>query len=165
MARTPTSPETLTQAIATLEVLPKDDLRRRWQEHYGTPPPKRLGRDLLLRGVSHAVQAKVEGGLEPALKRRLRRMAQDLKEQGDSALAIRPPVKPGTRLIRQWNGGTHEVTVLETGYVWRGQRYPSLSRIAREITGTRWSGPAFFGLTAPRGAPRHRTARGDKADA
>ena len=54
--------------------------------------------------------------------------------------------KPGTRLVRVWKGETHEVTILEGGLEWHGQRFNSLSKIAREITGTRWSGPAFFGL-------------------
>jgi hypothetical protein len=62
------------------------------------------------------------------------------------ALVIAPRIKLGTRLVRQWQGETHEVTLLDSGYAYRGQRYASLSEIARFITGTRWSGPLFFGL-------------------
>ena len=60
-----------------------------------------------------------------------------------------PSLKPGTRLIREWKGDMHEVEVRETGFLWQGERYASLSRIARLITGTRWSGPVFFGLKTP----------------
>ena len=66
-----------------------------------------------------------------------------LREKPESG---KPNLKPGTRLIREWEGEAHEVTVLEKGFRWRGQKYASLSPIAREITGTRWSGPRFFGL-------------------
>lgn len=70
-------------------------------------------------------------------------------------MATMSPVKPGTRLIREWQGETHEVMVLEDSFVWKGKAYSSLSRIARDITGTRWSGPAFFGLK-----DRGRSGRG-----
>ena len=129
-----------------LETLSKDDLRDHWHRYYGNPPPKRLGADLLLRGVAYAVQAEARGGLKPALRRKLKRLARDLTQNGGAAPIVRLSYKPGTRLVRVWKGETHEVTILEGDFEWHGQRFDSLSKIAREITGTRWSGPAFFGL-------------------
>ncbi len=146
MARAKLSPATLAEAISELETLSKDDLRDYWHRYYGNSAPKRLGADLLLRGVAYAVQAEVVGGLKPALKRKLKRLARNLSQYGGSTPNARLSYKPGTRLVRVWKGETHEVTILEGDFAWRGRRFDSLSRIAREITGTRWSGPAFFGL-------------------
>jgi len=76
---------------------------------------------------------------------KLRQLARDF-ERKPSASATMRRIKPGTRIIREWDGDTHEVTVVRDGYSYRGQHYDSLSAIARKITGTRWSGPVFFGL-------------------
>ncbi len=146
MASAKLSPAALAEAVAMLETLSKDDLRDHWHRYYGNPPPKRLGADLLLRGVAYAVQAEARGGLKPALRRKLKRLARDLTQNGGAAPIVRLSYKPGTRLVRVWKGETHEVTILEGDFEWHGQRFDSLSKIAREITGTRWSGPAFFGL-------------------
>ena len=146
MARAKPSPAALAEAISMLESLSKDELRDNWHRYYGNPAPKRLGADLLLRGVAYAVQAEARGGLKPALRRKLKRLARDLAQNGGSVANARLSYKPGTRLVRVWQGETHEVTILEGDFAWRGRRFDSLSRIAREITGTRWSGPAFFGL-------------------
>jgi len=146
MARARLSPAALAEAISMLETLSKDDLRDHWHRYYGNPAPKRLGTDLLLRAVAYAVQAEARGGLKPALRRKLKRLARDLTQNGGSVANARLGYKPGTRLVRVWQGETHEVTILEEDFAWRGRRFDSLSRIAREITGTRWSGPAFFGL-------------------
>ncbi len=136
--------------VAALETLSKDNLKDKWTTLYGTVPPKRMGRDLLMRGVAHRIQEQAQGGPCRALKRRLSALVKELHQTGDVTIADRPPVKPGTRLIRDWQGETHEVTVREDGFIWRGARYRSLSQIARAITGTRWSGPAFFGLKQSR---------------
>ena len=146
MARARLSPAALAEAISMLETLSKDDLRDHWHRYYGNLAPKRLGVDLLLRAVAYAVQAEARGGLKPALRRKLKRLARDLTQNGGSVANARLSYKPGTRLVRVWQGETHEVTILEEDFAWRGRRFDSLSRIAREITGTRWSGPAFFGL-------------------
>ena len=121
-------------------------LRARWQKLYGSEAPKRIGRDLLIRAIAYRMQEEAQGGPKPALRRRLKKMAKDLKTQGDRAITSQPRIKPGTRLLREWKGETHSVTALEEGFEFQGARYKSLSEIAREITGTRWSGPAFFGL-------------------
>jgi hypothetical protein len=92
------------------------------------------------------------GGLRPEPQRQLRRIAQQLKETGGATIRARPELTPGTRLLRQWQGRTYEVLVLDDGFFWQGTRYRSLSAIARQITGTAWSGPLFFGLKPHRSA-------------
>src|SRR5206468_814524 len=94
------------------------------------------------------------GGLRPEPQRQLRQIAQELKQTGGVAKRFRPQPKPGTRLIREWQGRTHEVLVLDDGFSWQGAQYRSLSAIARKITGTAWSGPLFFGLKQNRSASR-----------
>jgi hypothetical protein len=136
----------LDAALVELETLSKENLWERYRQHYEQLPPPRLRRELALRAVAHRIQEEARGGPDPALRRRLARPAEELRRTGRIAVGARPPVKPGTRLLREWNGGTHCVTVTHDGFEYRGARYRSLSKIARTITGTRWSGPAFFGL-------------------
>ncbi len=93
------------------------------------------------KAIAYGVQVKAFGGLSARMLRALRAAA---KANGGPAL-IKPP-SCGTRLVREWNGALHEVEVLEDGYLWRGEQTRSLSAIARAITGTKWSGPRFFGL-------------------
>jgi hypothetical protein len=138
--------------IAVLRDLEIGALKERFAEDFGAPPPRRLGKELMIRAIAHRIQERAEGGLRPALLRRLCKLAKELQQTGVIRLDDRRPVKPGTRLIRDWRGATHEVTVTKDGFIYRDQQYVSLSRIAREITGTRWSGPAFFGLKARSGA-------------
>ena len=85
-----------------------------------------------------------------SLQRQLRQIALELQQTG--RLRIHPELKPGTRLMREWRGQSHEVLVLDAGFSWQGTRYRSLSAIARKITGTAWSGPLFFGLRSNRSA-------------
>ncbi len=95
-----------------------------------------------------------------AQKRRLAGIAEELRKNGDLSAGPAIRLKPGLRLVREWRGETHTVLVLEDGFEWNGQRRCSLSAIAREITGTRWSGPLFFGLK-PRPMPFSGEARAD----
>jgi hypothetical protein len=131
-----------TREIAGLADLSRDALVERWIGLFGTEPPKRLTKDLLARGIAYEIQARALGGLTPAEKKELIALAA-----GQSGDAL-PKSKAGVRLYRSWQGITHEVLVLETGYSWRGNNYASLSEVARAITGTRWSGPRFFGVAA-----------------
>lgn len=140
-------------AITNLESLSKEELGRRFRQLHGREAPKYMRRALLLRAVAQRLQENAQGGPDPALRRRLGRLADELGRTGRIALPARPPVKPGTRLLREWQGETHSVTVMEDGFLYRGERHRSLSEIARAITGTRWSGPAFFGLRGGRTAP------------
>jgi hypothetical protein len=102
---------------------------------------------LLRRVIAYRIQEDLAGGPNRALKQRVKRLAEDLRK-GRSVSSPHPAIqiKPGTRLLRDWRGHTHSVTVTEGGFRYRDKTYQSLSVIAREITGTRWPGPAFFGL-------------------
>jgi hypothetical protein len=127
-------------------LVPVATLRRLWEQAHGTPPPKGLGRDLLARGISWKEQEKLHGGMPPALKRELDRLAKQLDQSGDLDVERQLILKSGTRLVREWQGRTCHVTVLPDGFLFEDRRYASLSQIARTVTGTKWSGPRFFGL-------------------
>jgi Protein of unknown function (DUF2924) len=94
------------------------------------------------------------GGLHPQPQRQLRQIARQFKQTGQATIRARPELKPGTRLMREWQGRTYDVLVLDDGFSWQNTRYRSLSAIARKITGTAWSGPLFFGLRSNRAATR-----------
>lgn len=134
------------QAIADLRVQLRSELIGAFAELYKTSPPKRISHDLLVRAISFRLQEKAYGGHHAGVRRRLRSLAEELRRTGTIEIKGATSVKPGTRLLREWQGTIHEVTVGDDGFVYRDQRYRSLSQIARTITGTRWSGPAFFGL-------------------
>jgi hypothetical protein len=104
------------------------------------------------------------GGLRPEPQRQLRQIAQDLKQTGEAAKRFRPQLKPGTRLMREWQGRTYEVVVLDDGFFWHGAQHRSLSALARKITGTAWSGPLFFGLKQTRSAGRRSSPALRRAD-
>ncbi len=138
--------DSLARRLAELESASTAELRARWERAFKRPAPRRISRDLLLRALTYHVQEQAEGGLSKATRRRLAKLAG---LNGENREPISPPIlqlKPGSRLIREWRGEVHRVTVLEEGFDWRGNRYASLSQIARAITGARWSGPLFFGL-------------------
>ena len=137
--------ENLFGDLAALPGLPLNDLKERWQALYGGPPPARLGRNLMMRGIAYRMQEQALGGLGPATRRRMARAAEEIGA-GRAPSPAPTAIKPGTRLLREWQGVVHEVIVLENGAQYRGETWTSLSAVAREITGTRWSGPLFFGL-------------------
>ena len=143
-------PETKEQAhtdeIAALSKMPHADLRFTWRRLYRAYPPKFLNRDLLELGVAWKIQERAFGGHSATTKRQLVELAKTIEDKSDIAKARRAALRPGSRLIREWRGETHEVLVTEDGYLWRDKSWRSLSVIAREMTGTRWSGPRFFGL-------------------
>ncbi|MGE0652275.1 MAG: DUF2924 domain-containing protein [Alphaproteobacteria bacterium] len=144
-----------TDAIAGLDALTRAGLGVRFEELFGRPAPKGMSSPPLRRIVAYRLQEISAGGPNRALKQRLKRLAEDLRK-GRSVSSPQPAIriKPGTRLLRDWQGHTHSVTVTEGGFQYRDRTYRSLSVIAREITGTRWSGPAFFGLRdRKRGTP------------
>ena len=121
-------------------------MRGEWRQFYRAEPPKKISHDLLELAVAWKLQEQVLGGPSASVRRQLGALAQEITARGDlaKARAIRP--RPGARLIREWQGETHEVLVVDGAFRWRGRHWRSLSAIAREITGTRWSGPRFFGL-------------------
>ena len=135
--------------VAKLDI---GELREEWRFLYKTDASPHLGRELLIRAVAYRTQEVALGGLRPEPQRQLRQIAQELKQTGEAAKRFRPQLKPGTRLMREWQGRTYEVVVLDDGFSWQGTQYRSLSAIARKITGTAWSGPLFFGLKQNRSA-------------
>jgi len=148
-ARQEGAADTLAGDLAALPDLPLDALKDRWQALYGAPPPSRLGRALMVRAIAYRMQEQALGGLEPAIRRRLAQAAEDAAA-GRVPSAIPSAIKPGTRLLREWQGVIHEAILLEDGVQYHGKTWASLSAVAREITGTRWSGPLFFGLKGRR---------------
>ena len=132
--------------VVALEQLTYAQLQSEWRRLYRSHPPKKISRDLLELAIAWKLQEKALGGLSAPAKRQLMILAQALSNGGDIAKPRTVTMKRGARLVREWNGETHDVLVLNDGFRWRGQHWPSLSAIARAITGTRWSGPRFFGL-------------------
>ena len=149
MARRSLSPTTplsrtpqLVEAHASL-----DELRREWRRLYGDEPP-RISRDLLVLGVAYRLQEIEHGGLGKATLRKLRTLAKTLRATGRVGPTPSLSLKPGARLVREWRGHAHTVSVTQDGFEYAGTNYPSLTKIARKITGAHWSGPRFFGLPA-----------------
>lgn len=126
--------ERITNEVRALEALDLHCLRDEWRKRYGEPPKMR-SRELLARLLAWRIQADAFGGLDAAT---IRLLKSDRRPP--------PPLAPGTRLCRDWQGRRHEVDVLEQGFRYGGADYRSLSQIARTITGTRWNGLRFFGL-------------------
>jgi hypothetical protein len=142
------------EAISRLPELDLSDLRQQWRALYKAEPSPHLSRELLVAAVAYRMQEIAFGGLRPAPQRQLRHFAQQLKIGGQIRIHARPDLAPGTRLVREWQGRSYEVIALADGFSWRSTHYRSLSAIAREITGTPWSGPLFFGLKHNRSAPQ-----------
>ena len=140
------------EAGLTVDQLDPVRIREQWVEVTRTPPPRYVSRTLLTRMLADRIQAAKYGGISAELKRRLLKIAGAIKK--GEAIPDLPArkLKPGTVLVRDWQGARHQVMVLDAGFAFDGQTYGSLSEIARRITGTRWSGPAFFGLNAGRKA-------------
>ena len=137
--------ESLADDLARLPNLDRSELTKKWRELYRTEPPARIGTVFLCHALAYRMQEQVLGGLKSATQRYLTKVAGEVAD-GQKMTAPPTVVKPGTRLLREWHGVTHEVVVLEDGVMFKGKRYQSLSEVARAITGTRWSGPLFFGL-------------------
>lgn len=137
--------------VADLAAMDRVGLARLWSVHLGGSVPHNMSQGQQRRFVAYALQASASGGLPPAAVARLDRIAAGRER------AATPTLQPGGRYLRQWNGTTHVVDVVKDGYLWNGGHHKSLSAISRAITGTRWSGPRFFGLTgqsAPTGDSR-----------
>lgn len=126
------------RGIAVLEAMSSAALRAEWQRVTGTPAP-RISPSLLRLALAHEWQARARGGLSRPTQQKLAQLA--------AAKTHTSEAKPGMRLVREWNGSAHVVTIGEDRIIrWDGREWRSLSEVARAITGTRWSGPAFFGL-------------------
>ena len=138
------------------------DLRNEWVRLYRSRPPCGLSRDLPKLGVAWKLQERALGGLSATTRRQLGDLARTMEAKTDLAKARTVSLRPGARLIREWNGETHEVLVVEDGLMWQGKTWCSLSVIAREMTGAQWSGPRFFGVGRAKAA---RPVGDDDADA
>jgi DUF2924 family protein len=139
-------PEKLADDLKDLTLRTERELRDSWRSLYRTEPPNKIDRSLLIQGVGYRIQENALGGLKSATRRLLMRAAENVAAGGDIRVNSNRTAKPGTVLVRDWGGVTHQVAVQEHGLLFRGKRYGSLSEIARVITGSRWSGPLFFGL-------------------
>jgi hypothetical protein len=143
--------ETLEAEIARLDGLGLQELRQVWCRRLG-PPPQHISTELTRRRLAYELQVKVYGGLKPQTRRRLKQFYKAFKADRYHTPSSNLGLKPGLVLTREWNGIDHRVTVQEKGFKYRGEPYGSLSQVARRITGSRWSGPAFFGLKRRREA-------------
>jgi hypothetical protein len=124
------------------------ELKALWRSFFKSPPPRVGRKEFFVRILAYEIQRRANGDLSKSSVKALRNFegdSQSAKTSGSSD----PDLRAGTRLVREWGGVTHEVMVMERGYAYRGRSYSSLSEIARNITGARWSGPRFFGLRLP----------------
>jgi hypothetical protein len=127
--------------VREIEAMDRTALIAAWEQVFAIPVPKRLSIPFLRRFIAFEVQTRQATGLPKGFVSKLG------KAMREGASAKSPALKPGGRLIREWNGVTHIVEVCDEGFMWRGERYRSLSPIACAITGAHWSGPRFFGLS------------------
>lgn len=152
------SAETIPQRLALLKSSSIAELKQLWQELYHSEPPHRISRELLTRAVAYRIQEQVYGGLKRSTRRLLIRLANEAR----SGRPLKPEpagAQPGTVLMREWHGVTHEVRVLDRDVLYKRKRYRSLTEVAQLITGAHWNGPQFFGL---RGARKEEASHGSK---
>ena len=143
----PTEMEAVENKIAVLHGMTARELRATWRALHSGEPMAPSSRDLMIREIAYKMQERAHGGLAPAIKRRLRALAKEIEADGAAgAVALAPLLKAGTRLVREWGGKTRIVITLDDGFEYEGERYRSLTEIARRITGAHWSGPRFFGM-------------------
>jgi hypothetical protein len=136
----------LSDRLAVLPTLCLGDLRLEWRRLFRADPP-RLSRDIMMRAIAYRLQEVGHGGPSKATRRRLVSLTAEFEADGRIAPLAKPKIKPGSRLVREWHGRTHTVSVTDDGFEFQGKTYRSLTKIARDITGAQWSGPRFFGLT------------------
>ena len=133
--------------VAALKTLPIPQLKQQWRDLFESEPPP-YNRRFLEHRLAYRIQELAYGGLKPETVKRLEALAKQFDETDPKKRRIKSDPRPiaGTRLIREWQGVEHTVTVLDDGYEWQGRRYKNLSPIANAITGSRWNGWVFFGL-------------------
>ena len=142
----------LEQQLEQLDGMSPAELRSAWRDAFRQPAPD-ITPDLLARGLAYRIQERQQGGLPAPVRREIARIARCAARSGAFE---RPPeirLKPGTRLVREWNGRTLNVMVCADGFELEGRQYASLTQIAHDVTGTRWSGPRFFGLKRSKAPP------------
>lgn len=127
-------------SLPEIEAMDRPALCVAWGCLFQIPVPKGLSQPFLRRFIAFEVQAREGGGLPKGFMKNLQRQVRQTTSRADPGPAL------GGRLLREWNGVTHVVDVVDDGYRWNNATYRSLSAVARAITGARWSGPRFFGL-------------------
>ncbi len=156
----PRNPTMIADLVNSIPALSRGDPIDKWSEHYDNTAPKAISTRLLVYAIAYAVQIECHGGLSRRSEKELLRLAESTGPRHPSQSfknnpisthrnsSARPRAAPrlGTRFVREWNGKSHVVEVVDKGFVWQGKTYRSLSAIASTITGSRWSGPRFFGL-------------------
>jgi len=139
-------PDPVEKRLAALPIMNKGTLCDLWKQFFHSAPSSELRRDLMIPILSYRIQEQAFGSLSARAQERLRQLSRAFENSRDPSTASAPRIRPGTRLVRQWGNQVHLVNVQTDGYEYQGNRYRSLSEIARLITGTRWSGPLFFGI-------------------
>ncbi len=157
-----TDVERVEQQLAELEGKNIVELREVWVERFGGRAPAFQSKDILRRLIAWKIQEKAFGGLDPETKSRLGRMKAAYLAGKPIAPSPSVGLSPGTILSREWKGIVHRVLVLEGGFEHEGKRYGTLTKLARAITGTRWSGPRFFGLDEGQSVARVLKGRKNK---
>ena len=137
------------EQLERLERMSRGELQEFWKEHFGGDEPETRAVKLLRRQIVWKLQENEHGGVKVSTHRRLLEMAKSFDKDVNYNPKSRPTPQSGTTLTRNWKGTIHTVKVQPDGFIYKGQHYKGLSKIAREITGTRWSGPLFFGLRKP----------------
>ena len=132
--------------LAALATMSPAQLRGEWLQLFGSAASP-VGHKLLALAIAHRLQEKAKGGLSAKLTREIETMVRQLGKGEEVKASASATLRPGTQLVREWRGTTHRVMILDDAYLYRDERYGSLSEIARKITGAHWSGPRFFGLT------------------
>jgi Protein of unknown function (DUF2924) len=146
MPRSSFDREAIEAEIDRIRSLSFDALRSLWRATFRASPPPGFTKDLIARFLCWHIQEQAFGGLDPKFAKHLASLAHGDRSRADRARRL----KPGTELVREYQGERHTVTVAANGFVWREATYASLSTIARAITSTNWNGPRFFGLRIDR---------------
>ena len=123
------------------------ELRANWSARLGRPPPRLRSVELLALALAHQLQVEALGDVRPSIRRRLDELAKRYNADPNFVPVAGMALKPGCSLVRDWHGERHEVWVLDAGFSYRGEHIGSLSEVAQKITGTKWNGRLFFGLT------------------
>ena len=136
--------------ILRLQGLDLDGLRQAWRAVFGKAAPTRLPKPILLRVLAYHLQAEELGDLARSTVQILAGIARSSDNSGVPSATAPGGLRPGTVLVREHEGERHRVMVVPDGFDWNGRTYPSLSKVAHAMTGTKWSGPRFFGLREKR---------------
>ncbi len=146
-------PDSVEKQVETLPNLPRGDLAKLWQKLFNSVADPKIRRPAMIRFLAYRIQEQAYGSLSATSERQLRQLEAAVAGNLNLKTSSAPKIQPGTRLVREWQNQVHLVNVETNGYEYRGTRYRSLSQIARQITGTRWSGPLFFGIKSKQDDP------------